>query len=156
MAHPKLPDETIQEIIRLRRSGLSLRDIGQKLGIAFQVAGKYVRRYGGREMPYAPVGDKAPMEKPVDAAPETAPPVAGPPPLDGPGVVDRTDIDGTIQAVKLERPMSIEEMMAACRLDPARWVPQWFRGNAWQGFAKMRIPMGGKDGAVREEIRKVP
>lgn len=126
MAHARLPDDKIQQIIRLRNAGRSTREIGRELGIAQQTVSKYILSYGRK--PAASVSHDPPRREQV---------------------VDRSDIDGTVEVIKMDRPASVEEMMALCRLDPTRWIAQHYTGNAWQGFAKMRV--GDKD-----EIRKVP
>lgn len=129
MAHAKLPDEKIQQIVRLRAAGTSTRQIGRELGIAQQTVSKYLLSYGQ--------GIKAKDAKEPQHPPRRE------------QVVDRSDIDGTIEVIKMDRPASVEEMMALCRLDPTKWIAKHYTGNAWQGFAKMRI-------GERDEIRKVP
>lgn len=114
-------------IIRLRRSGKSTREIGREVGTDAGTVSRILKKYAA--------GD-----------PETG--CGGPPPgsREINRVIDRSDVDGSMEVLKLERPATVEELMAACRLDPHVWVPQFFRGNVWQGFYALR----GKEGGHRK------
>lgn len=118
MSNAPVPEDKIQEFIRLRRLGKSCHEIARMLDFNPSTVSKAIKKY----------------------APEI---VAGEPPPRRPRangeVTDRRDVDGTILVTRDDRPATVEEMMAACGADPKTWVPQYFTGNAWQGFAKMKV-----------------
>lgn len=125
MAPPSIPAELVAKIAELRRAGQSIRQIAKQVKLPYVTVNRYV-------MQYVPRGAKGepPPPRPMDQ------------------VVDRTDVDGSVELMKMDRPATVEEMMALCKLDPCRWIPQYFSPNSWQGFARVKM----KDG---EELRKV-
>ncbi len=136
MGNQALSADRIQQIIALRRQGKSMFEIAQEVGISKGAVCENLKKYATRGTQAQPL------------------PTGAPPPKGGKSgtVVNRTDIDGSLEMIKMDRPPTVEEMMKACALDPRVWIPQYFKGNAWQGFAKMKVP--GEKGL--EEIRKVP
>lgn len=132
-SHVALTEEMIQKIIGLRRLGKSMSEIGRELGIHKGTVSDYVKKY----QPGAERGEPPPHKVPGRA-------------------IDRTDVDGSIEMLRMDRPPTVREMMAACELDPTVWVPQYFTPNCWQGFAKMRVPAPGKKpGEFTEKVEKV-
>ena len=119
MSTPKFSGSDIAKIVEMRKQGLGIREIGRKLGADHTTIMKYVRKY-------------APDSEPGE----------GPPGQKVGEVVDRTDIDGTVNLLKLDRPATVEELMRLCKLDPHVWIPQYFTPNAWQGWGKIRGPEG--------------
>jgi hypothetical protein len=110
-----LPDEIIVRIVNLRRDGLSTRAIGRELGIAKSTVGKYLKKY----QPHGGIKGTPPPATPIDQ------------------FIDKTDIDGTVEILKHDRPASVEEMMKACGLDKRIWIPQYYKPNTWEGFYKI-------------------
>jgi len=121
-----LSDEVIAEIIRLRREeNASAREIGRRLGIHHTTVCKMIKRYRPDGTAGDPIAtDGAPPKQKVDQ------------------VIDRTDLDGSIDVLKMDRPASPQELMRLCQLDPMRWIPQVYRGNCWQGFYKVKTDEG--------------
>ncbi len=115
MAHAKLPDETVQEIIRLRRAGFSTREIGSKLKLHHSTVADKVKQF----QPHGVKGEPPPGQ-PLDV------------------VIDRTDIDGSVDILKLDRPATVEELMELANLDPIRWIPKYYKPNTWQGYYKLK------------------
>ncbi len=113
-------DPRISDAVALRRKGWSLQDIADKHKVGETTVRRWIRCY-------SPAGGAV-------IKPDVS---GGPPPADVGSVQDRTEVDGTIEAVKIDRPMSEQEMMAACKLDPKRWIPTWYKGNVWSGFYKL-------------------
>ena len=105
-------------VIELRRQGMSIRDIAHDLTMSKSAVGRLVAKYnqGAKGEP--------------------------PPPMAVGEAVDRTDVDGTIELLKLERPATVEELMTLCELDPKRWIPQYMKANVWQGYGKIKMPNG--------------
>lgn len=117
MSNSRPSDADIVSMVALRKEGLSTRQIGKKLGYDHSTVIKYLSRY----------------EK--DGGAKTG----GPPP-DQPvnKVIDRTDIDGSVEMLRMDRPATVEEMMALCKLDPKVWIPHMYIPNAWQGFYRLK------------------
>ena len=118
-----LPNETIVRIIELRRQNMSSRDIGRELGISKSAVNNHLKKYqpnGGAK------GTPPPHGMPIDQ------------------VIDKTDIDGSVEVLKMDRPATVEEMMEACKLDPNIWIPQYYKPNTWEGYYKIgRYGEGG-------------
>lgn len=114
-----LPDEVIVRIVELRRDGLTTREIGDVLGIGKSTVGKHVKKYQshggvmGNPPPAMPIGQ----------------------------MNDKTDIDGSVDVIRHDRPATVEEIMKECKLDKNLWIPQYYKPNTWEGFYKI-----GKDG----------
>lgn len=125
---PKKPldPETVQRLVALRRDGKSYREIGRELKIDHTVVMDYAKKYLTAEEAASSPGEAPPKSPLVGQA------------------VDRREIDGSVEMFSRERPPSLEQLMSACGLDPKRWVAQYFRPNAWQGFCKMRVGEGEK------------
>lgn len=115
----------VQRIIALRREGKSCREIAREVGAHYTTVASYVRSY-------QPAG--------VRGEP--------PPPRAVGEVLDRTDVDGTVEVLRMDRPATVEELMRACKLDPRIWIPQYFKPNIWQGYGKIK----GKDGERFEKV----
>lgn len=112
MATPPLSPDRIQRIVELRRSGTTITEICKMLGLSWNTVQKYVRRF---------VADAEP---------------AGPPPEAG-KVVNRLEVDGSVEVTTYESPPSVEELMTLCKIDRAKWIPKYYRPNVWQGFYKI-------------------
>lgn len=124
----RLPDMTVQKIVKLYREGRSFRDIGRELKLHHSTVGDAVKKYAGQLGLGNTGGEPPPTSPHYDKA------------------VDKLEVDGSIEMVKMERPATVEELMTLCKLDKTRWIPQYFKPNSWQGFCKVN------DGG---EIRKV-
>ncbi len=120
MAPPKLPESKVRRIVELRKDGLTLREIGSRLGLDHTTVLKYTRKY----VPDGGAKGEPPPRRPIGQ------------------VFDRTDVDGTVDLLRLERPATVEELMALCKLDPQIWIPQFFKPNVWQGWGKLKGPGG--------------
>lgn len=116
----RLPNDIIQQIVRLRREGRTTREIADEVGICASTVSRHLKKYsansGGKGEP--------PPGRPIGQA------------------IDRTDIDGSVDLLKLDRPATLEELMQMCNLDPSMWIPQWFKPNSWQGYYKVDTPDG--------------
>jgi transposase len=118
----RLSDERIREIVDLRKRGISIREIGKALGIAKSTVSDVVSKYihlGGMK-------GEPPPGRPLNTA------------------QDKTDIDGSVDVLKLNRPATVEEIMEMCKLDPRVWIPYIFRPNTWQGYYKLKDGTGHK------------
>lgn len=115
MRRGSLTDEKIVQLKQMSHDGLSNREIGRRLRVDHVTVANYLTReeegVGAGEAPPAKIGE----------------------------VIDRTAVDGTIDFVRMERPATVEELMRACKLDPAVWIPEYYKPNTWQGFAKMKV-----------------
>jgi paired box domain-containing protein len=135
VAKPRLPDETIQKIVKLRSQGLSTRDIGKQVGTDAGTVSRVLGRYFNESMREHPVLDREQVK-------------GGPPPAQKVNeVVDRTDIDGSVDVLKMDKILSPDELMAACKLDKRVWIPQYYKPNSWEGFYKL------KDGSAHRKVR---
>jgi len=114
----KISDEKVQEIVRRRRAGGSIRQVAKELGIDRLTVAKYTAEY----VPGGTVGEPPP-KTPVNQ------------------VIDRTDVDGTVEMLRLDRPPTERELRAACHLG-AEWVCMYFSPNTWQGMGKLKGPDG--------------
>lgn len=119
MAHAKLPDEKIQEIVALARRGVGVREIGRRLGVNASTASRYVRQYSPTGTAKVEEGEAPPTEFKHGAA------------------RDDTAHDGSASVFRADRPATVKEIMEACQLDPLKWVAQYYKPNAWQGFYKL-------------------
>jgi len=120
MALPTLPDKTIARIAELRRQGMSMRDIGQLLSISSSTVAKYAKKY----IPQGGMAGEPPPGQPINQ------------------LIDKLDVDGTVELLKLDRPATCEELMALCKLDRTKWIPQYFKPNTWQGYYKLKDAKG--------------
>lgn len=116
---PKLPDEKVQKIVALRKQGLGITEIGRQLGLHRETVRKYAKTY----VPQGGAPGEPPPGQPIDQ------------------VIDRTDIDGSVDVLKSDKILSPGELMEACGLDPRTWIPQYFKPNTWEGFYS--LPAGG-------------
>lgn len=125
--NPPLSEDKVRRVVELRRAGMSLRQIAKEIGCHHSTAAKVISSY----LPPGPPGE--------------------PPPRDARHgkVIDKTDVDGTIEMFRADRPPTAEELMAACELDRRLWIPQYFTPNVWQGYARVKVGDG------KEEIKKV-
>lgn len=111
MAGIRLSDDKIRQIAEMRARGDSISEIARELGLYRGTVRKYAAKY-------VPGGGS----------------LGGPPPSRRPGqVIDHTDVDGTVDVLKMDRPAGPEELARLCGLDPRIWIPQHFRANTWQG-----------------------
>lgn len=110
-----VPDEIIVQIVDLRRSGMSVRDIGRQLGIGKTSVARYLKKY----QPYGGIKGEPPPAMPMDK------------------FIDKTDIDGSVEVFKYDRPATVEEIMETCKLDKRVWVCQYYKPNVWEGFYKL-------------------
>jgi hypothetical protein len=139
----KISNKKIKEIVRLREEEhLSTREIGKKLKISKDVAHKYLSKHGLS----GNLGE-SPEHFKVDQ------------------IIDKTEVDGSIEVLKMEKPISPEELMTLCQLDKNKWLPQYYKGNIWQGFYKLKhylpdhllqklVDMA-KNGSSLQEIKQV-
>lgn len=116
-----LPEETIVQIVEMSKAGFSSREIGDKLNIAKSTVNNYLKKYKLRGEPGNP-----PPAMPVDTP------------------VDKRDVDGSVDVLTMERPMSVEEMNRLCKVDTNVWIPYIHRANIWQGFYKLKDGSGHK------------
>lgn len=130
----KVTEDMIARMVALRNEGMSTREIGSELGLGFGTVAGYLREYG----------PDSGARKQTIGGQRIKPSTAGGPPPEQPidQVVDATDIDGTLDILKLDGFMTPEELAAAAGLDPKLWLPTHFKPNVWQGFYKVK----GKDG----------
>ena len=122
----KLPPEKIEKLIALRKQGLSLRKIATRLGIHYTTCLNYLK------------DDYSPHEGRGQAPPEPTE-----------KIVDRREIDGSIEMTSHDRLLSAEELMRICRADPKVWIPEYHKPNVWQGFYKL------KNWLPHEKIKKI-
>jgi len=134
---PAPSTDQIRQIVTLRKQGLSVRAIGRELGFASATVSKYLRDFAGE-------GNGGIVTEPG----------SGPPKSDAYNkVVDSTDIDGSIELVRLERPASPEELAKLAGLDPKKWIPTHSRLNTWQGYGKVKTKAGPLEQEVMEKIQ---
>jgi transposase-like protein len=127
----KLSESDVAEMVRLRRQGWSMRDIARKFKVNHTTVLHWVRK-----------NDVSGGARGSDASGEAPPPQE-------PGVVqDKTDVDGTIDMLKMDRPPTVKELMDLCDLERGMWVPEYMKVNTWQGFGKLK-------GAAGERFEKV-
>lgn len=110
-------------MVALRNQGVSVREISRRYGIDKTTAAKYLTRNMSNG---AAKGASEPGEPPPPAHT-----------LDQ--VIDRVEIDGTVEIAKQDRPLKPQEMMDLCGLDRSKWIPQNFKVNKWQGFARLKV-----------------
>lgn len=111
-----MTDERVAQAVEMRRQNLSVREIARMLRVHHTTIVRALKKY-----------------QPQGGVPGEPPPVQ---PLDT--IMDKTDIDGSLDVLKHDGFMSPEDMMEALQLDPAIWIPQYFKGNTWEGFYKQR------------------
>lgn len=128
MAHPPTDKATVDTILRLRREGKGVSEIAREVKVHRGTAHRILRQYAEGAGRIKPDGE------------------SGPPP-DKRGATDSLDMDGTCDLVTEDRPATIEEVMAACKVDPKVWVAKHYRPNCWQGFYKL------KEGAGHRVVR---
>lgn len=114
----KLPDEDIIRVVEMRRAGFSVRDIAKSFGVGKSTIARYLTNY----QPQGGVKGEPPPSQPINK------------------ILDKTDLDGTVELLTLDRPATVEELMALCNLDESKWIPQYYKPNTWQGF--YRLPHG--------------
>jgi hypothetical protein len=117
----KRSDVDVSKMVELRRKGFTVRQIAKEFGIHHSNVVRNLKNY----------------------APEAGA-VGEPPPNKVNEVIDRTDLDGSVEVLKADKPMTIQELMAACNLDPKLWIPQYFTPNSWEGFYKLKDGNGHK------------
>lgn len=121
----KLTDEYISQAAEMRRQGMSSAEIGREIGVHRSTIDRALAKYH----PLGGMKGEPPPNQPIDV------------------VQDKTDIDGTVDILKLERPATVKELMKLCKLDPEVWIPQYFKPNTWQGFYKI------KDGGGHQKVQ---
>lgn len=129
MAHAKLSDEVIQQILDMRRRGVGAKDIADQFKINRSTVWQYCKKYLIPEVAAA-AATSGSGEPPPDRAEHGQ-------------MVDTTEHNGEASCYRMDRPATVEEIMAACKLDPLRWVPQYYKPNSWQGFYKVKDGSGG-------------
>ena len=112
----ELSDERAAQAVELRKQGLSTREIGRILRVHHSTIARALKKY----MPQGGVPGEPPPVQPIDT------------------VLDKTDLDGSLDVLKHDGFLSPEDMMEALQLDPQVWIPQYFKGNTWEGFHKLR------------------
>jgi hypothetical protein len=122
-----IPTDKVDEIVRLRKRGLSTREIGKEVGTDAGTVSRVVEKY----MPNG--GAKG-----------------GPPPddMEVGKIYDRLDVDGSVEILTADHVMSEEEMIRLCKLDPKKWIPQFYRGNVWQNFYRNKERTGHRKVAL--------
>jgi len=58
-------------------------------------------------------------------------------------VSDRTDIDGSLEVTRLDKPFTVDELRQMAGLDKRLWVAQFHKQNTWQGYYKLATEEGG-------------
>jgi len=127
----------IGEMQKRRGNGESLRLIGREMGFSQTTIANYLRKYAGEGNGgiITELGTKPPKSDRHNR------------------LVDSTDIDGSLELVRLERPASPEELAKLAGLDPKKWVPTHSRLNTWQGYGKLKTT--NPDGSIIETMDKV-
>lgn len=116
----QLPDDKIQQIIKKHRQGIPLKQIAREEGVDRNTVRRHVRKLS-----------------PTSYEPGTRPPTS-------PQILNKLELDNSIEVFTYEKPPSDEEMMRICGIDRKKWIPKTFRGNLWQGFYKVKDGEGHK------------
>lgn len=124
MARAKLTPEEIQKIVSLRAQGLSMRAIGVQMGIHNTTVVRALKRHG--DFPRQDKGGEAP-----------------PPSRELGDVIDRSDIDGSVEVTRLDKPFTVDELRKMAGLDSRLWIARWMKANVWQGHYKLSDAKGG-------------
>lgn len=142
----KLEPAVVQRIVRRHRQGATTREIGKEEGIHHSTVAKYISKYAGATGHGDTAGEPPPAGVQIDK------------------VIDRTDIDGSTEVVKMDKPATVEEMRKWCQLDDRLYIPQYYNANTWQGFYRIRnwLPDGMisklvdvvKAGGGKREVKK--
>lgn len=127
----KLEPEVVSRIVTLYRQGKTTREIGQELKLHHSTVARYINKYAGA----TGHGDTSGQPPPPGIQPDK--------------VLDKTDLDGSTEVVKMDRPATVDEMRTWCNLDPKVWIPQFFKANTWQGFYKLK-DIGVSDKAIKQ------
>lgn len=123
-----LDAKKIEQILRLRRSGHSFRDIAKQLGIDVATAHRYAKAHGG--------SGKLPKLRLVNGAGAPTDPLNVP--------IDQREVDGSTRILTLDKPKTLDEMAEMFGIDRDEWVSEYFRANEWQGFYKLADGKGHK------------
>ncbi len=134
---PAPTTDQVRKMVTLRKQGLSMRAIGRELGFATATITKYIRDFAGE-------GGGGIVTEAGTAPPKNH---------SHNKLVDSTDIDGTIELVRLDRPASPEELAALAGLDPKKWVPTHSRVNTWQGYGKLKSTVGDVTTETMDKIQ---
>ena len=113
-------NDVILRMVELRKQRMSCREIAKIVGCHPATVAKKLKTYAENNGSIT-----------MDIEPGAAPPTTD-------RVMNRVDLDGTIEVVTQDRPPSPEEMLDLCQLDRTKWIPQNYRGNLWQGFYKVK------------------
>ena len=121
MAKKKLSDEKVAEAVRRREAGETLRSIAKDFGVDPSTVIRRVQKYaaGG-----GGVVKKVTREKVPDAEVGQ--------------IVDRSELDGTVEVMTYDRLISPEEIGKMAGLDLKRWIPQYGRSRLYQSFYKLK------------------
>lgn len=114
----------IQRAMELRAKGLSTREIGAELGRDHTTILRTLKKHGDFPKGTSPQGEPPPPQSQLDQ------------------VIDRTDIDGSVEVTRLDKPFTVDELRDMAGLDRRLWVPRWMKSNAWQGFYKLKAEGG--------------
>jgi hypothetical protein len=128
--------ETVDEILRLRAEGNNLSEIARLTGTHRQTVKKVVRKFDSEGGAKVSSSDGKP-----------------PDPKEYNRVVDSTDLDGSVELIRMDRPASPQELQALADLDPRKWRPKHVRINTWQGSAKVKYKVGAME---TEKLEKIP
>lgn len=126
----KTDPEFVPKIVKRYREGASLREIGQELKLHHSTVSKYIKKYAG------PLGHGDTLGQPP------------PPGVQVNKVLDKIDLDGSTEVIKMDRPATVEEMRNWCGLDKRLYIPQYYKANTWQGFYKLK-QLGITDEAIK-------
>lgn len=117
----KLTDNDIAEIVRRREAGESTQQLAKAFGVHRASIDRAIKRYspggGGVVKEPAPDGELG-------------------------QVVDRHDLDGTVEVLSYDRLLSPEEILEKAGMDPEKWIPQYGRSRLYQSFYKLKNFLG--------------
>lgn len=137
----RLEPAVVNRIVKRHRQGISSREIGREEKIHHSTVARCILRYAGATGHGDTGGEPPPGGVQVDK------------------VLDRTDLDGSTEVIKMDRPATVEEMRKWCGLDKRLYIPQYYKANTWQGFYKLK-DLGVTDEAIKfiweQGRRKVP
>jgi len=117
MGLQKLTADQIREAIELHRQGWTAREIGDKIGVNGSTIHRALKKI-----------EQVGTEK------------CGPPP-DQPvnQIIDKLDIDGTVDILKMDRPLNGEELASLAKVDLRKWVLSSGKLKTWQGTHRVDI-----------------
>jgi hypothetical protein len=121
MAKKNLSADQIQEIVRRHEDGESLRGIARDMKISSSTAIRAVKRA-------APGGGGVVKKVTKEEVPDAE---VG-------QIVDRSELDGTVEVLSYDRLLSPEEIRDMAGMDPKRWIPQFGRSRLYQSFYKLK------------------